>query len=55
MDQRPIDQAIQSIERALELIDAHNFGVGAAPHLDLGRARLVEERDQPKAATHSDR
>ena len=43
-------EAIDLLRRALALMDAHDFGTGAAPHVDLGLHMLrveVAALDQP--------
>ena len=39
----PLSAAIALVEQALALIDEHNVGVFAAPHLDLGLVKLRAE------------
>jgi hypothetical protein len=40
----PLAAAIAMVAGALELIDAHDFGTFAAPHLDLGLVKLQAEQ-----------
>lgn len=41
----PIDEAVDLLEHALRVMDAHRIGTMAAPHVDLGLSRLRAERD----------
>jgi hypothetical protein len=40
----PLATAIAMVAGALALIDAHDFGTFAAPHLDLGLVKLRAEQ-----------